>query len=1120
MKTRVTLALLPGILLLLALAGSAGALGGRAAAAPSGPDSNRSSMTDPIDQDAPQAQPLEPALAPDATGRASGKGGDMLISTSAGMDYGFSSESAIAYNSLDGEYLVVWSDAREPFHILYVQLYSAQGVPIGENRSISSAELAQQWPAIAHNRTVNEYLVVWSQGGSIYGRRLSPDAAPLGDTFVIGSQPGHQASAVVVYNRVDNEYLVVWEDSRNFAENGWDIYGQRLHPNGSPVEPDFSIVAVNPYQDEVFPDVAFNAVDNDYLVVWERIGSGGPFIEGARVDSDGTLIGLPWPMGDPESNQEAPAVTWDSYRDEYFVVWRDLPGVDVYGQRFHSDGSQDQGAVKIATTHMALAIDVAYDWNQHQYLVVWQDDRNRSSTEDDIYGRRVVIVDGKARPAGQGEYLIGGAPHDQKYPAVAYGGAGAQFLVTWDDHRNDETSPIYGQRVSWSGMLLGHSFALNAARGTQDEPAAAYNDRSHEYLAVWADERSGQFDIYGQILDVDGLPLGEGLLLVDSAGNQTHPSVTYNRIEDEYLLAWEQETGVYALRLRPQGTPVGAAFPVFNVTGIRREPVVVCAATLNRYLVAYTYGANGAREVRGALIDSTGGLLASDLLIAPGAGDRDQIDATFDSIYSRFIVVWRDTHDDAGDVYARLLESDGSMPSTRFQVAVAADAQGAPAVAWDRDDDMYLVVWHDYRNSGATGADIYGQRFEATGNPEGGNFLITASAALHDEEYPDVVYIETLDRYRVVWQDNRDAATLGWDLRGRWVGPDGSVLGLVDDPIFRYAGYQERPALAYAPADEQLLAVWQDGRNGIEYDVFGRLVLDKTPPTAAFTRDPNYGRAGDLFTFNAGPSRDNMTPKGALLVRWDLNNDGVWDTPLGTQKLISLTLNATGIHTVTLEVQDLALYTDKVSHRVAVLPAAAAARAPQAEPPSAALVVDPTFGVAGSTFSADGTGSTGSGALVARWDWENDGVFDPAEFTADLDAEHVYTEAGDYTVRLEVRDQSTGLSNAALYNITVLPGDPVALEVLPAGVKLAPNEALRFRAVGWDEYDNEMEGLDVEWSVADAQAGGISAEGLFTAGTHAGAYPDGIHAAWDGVASKASVTVFWPYQDYLPVVLR
>ena len=43
--------------------------------------------------------------------------------------------------------------------------------------------------------------------------------------------------------------------------------------------------------------------------------------------------------------------------------------------------------------------------------------------------------------------------------------------------------------------------------------------------------------------------------------------------------------------------------------------------------------------------------------------------------------------------------------------ATAFDTE--PAVAWNPDQDEYLVVWEDYRNEAGSGSDIYGRRVAA-----------------------------------------------------------------------------------------------------------------------------------------------------------------------------------------------------------------------------------------------------------------------------------------------------------------------------------------------------------------------------------------------------------------------
>ena len=279
-----------------------------------------------------------------------------------------------------------------------------------------------------------------------------------------------------------------------------------------------------------------------------------------------------------------------------------------------------------------------------------------------------------------------------------------------------------------------------------------------------------------------------------------------------------------------------------------------------------------------------------------------------------------------------------------------------------------------------------------------------------------------------------------------------------------------------------------------------------------------FGQVGDTFTFNARPSSDDTTPDGALMVRWDLTGDGNWNTPLSTDKVVTRTVNLPGVYTVTLEVWDLAWLTDTISYRVWAFPATGL-DAPSAQALTATLPLTPALsGTAGDLFEFDGSGSTGTGQLLARWDWENDGEFDTG-FSPVLTASHTYTVAGEHTVRLEIRDDSL-LSDAALKNVTVLPGIPTTLQVFPAEAQLIPDQVLAFRASAWDAYDNRMYHPEVAWSLTDATAGAIDAGGVFTAGLHAGTYPGVIRAESYSLIDTASLTIFYPYQIYVPLILR
>ena len=90
---------------------------------------------------------------------------------------------------------------------------------IGTSSPVSVEPSDQQLPAIAHNSTANEYLVVWQDT-----RRRSLTTMSMLNAFrrsgellasaaVISAAADAQSSPSVVWNAIEDEYLVVWTDA-------------------------------------------------------------------------------------------------------------------------------------------------------------------------------------------------------------------------------------------------------------------------------------------------------------------------------------------------------------------------------------------------------------------------------------------------------------------------------------------------------------------------------------------------------------------------------------------------------------------------------------------------------------------------------------------------------------------------------------------------------------------------------------------------------------------------------------------------------------------------------------------------------------------------------------------
>ncbi len=91
------------------------------------------------------------------------------------------------------------------------------------------------------------------------------------------------------------------------------------------------------------------------------------------------------------------------------------------------------------------------------------------------------------------------------------------------------------------------------------------------------------------------------------------------------------------------------------------------------------------------------------------------------------------------------------------------------------------------------------------------------------------------------------------------------------------------------------------------------------PPTASFTVYPPTGSPLTTFNFDASACTDPEDHITSLSVRWDFENDSVWDTPWSTVKTAQHQYPSAGTYTVRLEVRDSGLETNSTTRQVIVI---------------------------------------------------------------------------------------------------------------------------------------------------------------------------------------------------------
>jgi len=92
-----------------------------------------------------------------------------------------------------------------------------------------------------------------------------------------------------------------------------------------------------------------------------------------------------------------------------------------------------------------------------------------------------------------------------------------------------------------------------------------------------------------------------------------------------------------------------------------------------------------------------------------------------------------------------------------------------------------------------------------------------------------------------------------------------------------------------------------------------------TAPSASFEISPTSGDVNTVFAFDASSSTDAQDPTSALEVRWDFNDDGIWDVDWTTEKSANWQYSEPGTYTVRLEVRDTQGLTNTTTMQVEVV---------------------------------------------------------------------------------------------------------------------------------------------------------------------------------------------------------
>ncbi|MBE2200349.1 MAG: hypothetical protein IAE79_17170, partial [Anaerolinea sp.] len=556
----------------------------------------------------------------------------------------------VVYAAVAGQYLAVWQDNRQAAtngYDLYGRAISAGG-SVGAEFAITTLAASEQNPRFADGVDAGT-LLIWQRYNTgtswdLYAHALSGSGQLSGSPFAV-QESAYQQTGPVLVGRGDGEYLAVWHDDRYGASSGaglgddlargWDIFIQRLH-NDAPASGE--ALAHPAPGEQTQPQVAYNAVADEYFVVWQDYRSGTDWdIYGQRLDGSGN------PLGEnilihtaPSTHQVAPQIAYgqaiDGGNGGYLVVWQHYTTESVYtiyGQRAAANGAllgaplsftrstSDKNAKEKPT-------DIVYDAAAGRFLVVSQ---YQATQYADIWG---WLVTGGGSVGAPIQVTSSASLHESN-AVVAYHANAAQFLVLYERPDGYMKRDILGIRLSNAGAPFGA--AINLAVGVTDDWGAdlIYLPELGSYVAVWSGSvgsAQGNYHIYSQAISSGGIPNGSKRNVTTASGLAVSPRIAADG-GGGALALWsfylDGDYDLYGRRLDSELRAQGNVFTVLDLDGNQESPApAVVGNGSDHYLLAWQDKAAGEWDLYAALLRPdtviTGLTAANDGPTALGSG--------------------------------------------------------------------------------------------------------------------------------------------------------------------------------------------------------------------------------------------------------------------------------------------------------------------------------------------------------------------------------------------------------------------------------------------------------------------------------------------------------------------
>jgi hypothetical protein len=319
------------------------------------------------------------------------------------------------------------------------------------------------------------------------------------------------------------------------------------------------------------------------------------------------------------------------------------------------------------------------------------------------------------------------------------------FTLAWTGVNKPYFSTVRARRFNADGTPLGpsHDLTTDADEVFIDTPAIAGRPDGRAMVS-WLKNDIVPV-ILGQLLDVDGLPVGEPQTLVSGDSIFGDPRHLYPKSDGSWALVQQHEEDDWAASVRIFDEELIATDTVLTINDTLRNQAVWLAETEDIFMVWESPVDHPRKDIHGTLLSTSKGSIGDEVILSDDANGADQIEPVLSgNDAGHLAVAWLDRRSGETELFCQLYDEQNEPIGSNFRVVGASPVPGGHLGVEINASGDVVVSWVELSDDRL---DLRARRFASDSSPVGDIMDITANA----EEAPfEDCHVDILDDGRVL----------------------------------------------------------------------------------------------------------------------------------------------------------------------------------------------------------------------------------------------------------------------------------------------------------------------------------------------------------------------------------